>query len=596
MIRSVKNWLTLLFLIVVALDVALAYAFIVPRLENRLVNDKLRDLRADTTLVVTAIQPAVSGYSDGNVIYSPAQLDTATKFLAYSTGSRAVVIKTDGTRISDSNSGAPIHLGDYPMISQAIATGQPAVGRVESQGNDYAALAVPIALSVSSPITSPFTSPFTSEPVVVALVTSPLTDVNHAVTAVERQILLAGGLLLGFTIVVGYVASYLIARRLKRVERAAVAMSDGEFSTPVATGPLDEIGQLAAAFNTMGRRLREAFSQIATEKENVELLLTDLAEGVIGVTGDSSLAVANPAARRLLGNPLKAGAPLADVLPKDVAKALAETLSDREDRSLFFFRGAQTLEASVYTTAGRGEIEVLIVVRDVTEQARLDRARRDFIATASHELKTPLFSLSGFMELLDEGDLDPDTEREFLTTMRQQVDRLTELSASLLDLSQVDSGAVRLEPAELDLRTVAEAIAAEFRPRAETAGVTIAVDGLTEQPLVCDERRLSQVLRALLDNAVKFSPPGGAVTVSIKGGRKSVTVSIADQGPGVPHAEIDRIFERFFRGSEGNGQQGTGLGLSIARELVELMGGSLAVRSRSGAGSTFSVQLPRDRG
>ena len=109
----------------------------------------------------------------------------------------------------------------------------------------------------------------------------------------------------------------------------------------------------------------------------------------------------------------------------------------------------------------------IVVLRDITEQAKLDAARRDFIATASHELKTPLFSLSGFMELIDEGDLDPETEKEFLSLMRQQVDRLTDLSLSLLDLSQVDSGAVRLEAGDIDITAVARAIAAEFRPGAE---------------------------------------------------------------------------------------------------------------------------------
>jgi signal transduction histidine kinase len=176
--------------------------------------------------------------------------------------------------------------------------------------------------------------------------------------------------------------------------------------------------------------------------------------------------------------------------------------------------------------------------------------------------------------------------------MRQQVDRLTELSLSLLDLSQVDSGAVHLEPVELDLRTVADAMAAEFRPRAEAREVTIAVDGAESQPIVCDERRLDQVLRELLENAVKFSPDGGAVVVSLLGDGDTATVSVTDEGPGIPKAELDRIFERFFRGREGAERPGTGLGLSIAKELVDLLGGSLVVRSAPGSGSTFSVILP----
>ena len=191
------------------------------------------------------------------------------------------------------------------------------------------------------------------------------------------------------------------------------------------------------------------------------------------------------------------------------------------------------------------------MLRDVTEQAKLDQARREFIATASHELKTPLFSLSGFMELLDEGELDPDTQREFLALMRQQVDRLADLSLSLLDLSQVDSGAVHLEPGEVDVKTIAQAVAAEFQPGAGQGDRTRR-QRARRLLAICDERRLAQVLRALVDNAVKYSPLGGEVGVDIERTRDGVA-DRARQGPGIAGQELPRVFERFFRGSEDHG-------------------------------------------
>jgi len=234
-----------------------------------------------------------------------------------------------------------------------------------------------------------------------------------------------------------------------------------------------------------------------------------------------------------------------------------------------------------------------VVLRDITEQARLDRARRDFIATASHELKTPLFSLSGFMELIDEGDLDSAQQREFLALMRQQVDRLTDLSLSLLDLSQVDAGTVGLELGDVDVTSVAQAVAGGFQPLAATREVVLTVDGQPGESAFCDERRLGQVLRAVLDNAVKFSPPQGAVEMSVKSGRKMVSVTIADQGPGIPAEELGHIFERFYRGAaDGGAKQGTGLGLSIARDMAQLMGGSLTVSSPAGGGAQFTLRLP----
>ena len=368
---------------------------------------------------------------------------------------------------------------------------------------------------------------------------APLTDLQRTVQAVKHQILLAGCLALIATLFAGYLASYFIARRLKRIERGALSIASGDLSRPVLPGPPDEIGQLAVTFNMMGGRLREAFSQIEREKENVEVLLYDLAEGVIGVTAEGGLAIANPAAATLLGRALPAGAPLADLLPPDVAQALAETQADGEDRIVVVEYGARSLEASVYQVGREAEVRDIVVLRDITEQARLDAARRDFIATASHELKTPLFSLSGFMELIDEGELDPETEKEFLSLMRQQVDRLTDLSLSLLDLSQVDSGAVRLEADDIDMTAVVRAVIAEFRAGAESRDVGIRVDAPAALPAACDERRLSQVLRALLDNAVKFSPQGGTVDVGLAAESDAdaagddVVITVADQGPGI---------------------------------------------------------------
>jgi signal transduction histidine kinase/HAMP domain-containing protein len=582
---SVKNWLTVLFLGVVLLDIGLAYVYVVPSLENRLVHQKLNDLSGRSYAVATAIATAVNtDPSDLSYLkYAASVLDTQIN-------ARVVVIDPASlTVLTDSRLGLPLSVANYPVVAAAKRRGRVTIGEATIGATRYATAAVP----VSTPLNS-----FHG----IVLVSTPLTDLDHAVASVEHQILFAGGLALIATLFAGYLASYFIARRLKRIERGALSIASGDLSRPVLPGPPDEIGQLAVTFNMMGGRLREAFSQIEREKENVEVMLYDLAEGVIGVTVEGGIAVANPAAAALLSRALPSGAALADILPPDVAQALVETQADGDDRTIVVEFGARSLEASVYRVAHEAEVRNIVVLRDITEQARLDAARRDFIATASHELKTPLFSLSGFMELIDEGELDADTEKEFLSLMRQQVDRLTDLSLSLLDLSQVDSGAVRLEAGDIDITTLTRAVIAEFRPGAEGRGVSIEVTAPAELAAACDERRVSQVLRALLDNAVKFSPVGRTVTVGLTaetrgdGDGEEVVVTIADEGPGIPPDELDRVFERFFRGNSGSHKSGTGLGLSIARDMVELMGGTLTVRSDRGAGSTFTVRMPRIQG
>ncbi len=577
---SVKNWLTVLFLAVVLLDIGLAYMYVVPSLQNRLVHQKLNDLSGSSFLVANAV---------ANVTPDPADLSTAARVVDTRINARIVVVEpTTGQILADSRPLLPLDIANYPVVAVANNTHRVTISEATINGTHYATAAVPVTSDVTG---------FHG----IVLVSTPLTDLQRAVQSVQHQILLAGGIALIATLFAGYLASYFIARRLKRIERGALSIASGDLSRPVLPGPPDEIGQLAVTFNMMGGRLREAFSQIEREKENVEVLLYDLAEGVIGVTAEGELAIANPAAATLLGRALPAGVSLADLLPPDVAQALAETQADGEDRTVVVEYGARSLEASVYQVGREAEVRDIVVLRDITEQAKLDAARRDFIATASHELKTPLFSLSGFMELIDEGELDADTEKEFLSLMRQQVDRLTDLSLSLLDLSQVDSGAVRLEAGDVDMTAITRAVIAEFRPGAENRGVGIELSAPAELPAACDERRVSQVLRALLDNAVKFSPQGGTVDVGVTaesavGVNDDVVITIVDQGPGIPQDELNRVFERFFRGNGGDQKSGTGLGLSIARDMVELMGGTLTVRSTSGAGATFTVRMPRIQG
>lgn len=219
-----------------------------------------------------------------------------------------------------------------------------------------------------------------------------------------------------------------------------------------------------------------------------------------------------------------------------------------------------------------------------------ERARREFIVTASHELRTPLSSLGGFVELLQDEELDPETRRRFLATMAEQVERLQRLAVDLLDLSRIDSGELHLEPALTDLRELAHSVASEFEPAIAERGVHLDLRAGAATLAWCDPERTAQVLRILLDNAIRHTPPGTRVRISVGrslGGDRAY-VRVIDNGPGVPPDLVRRVFEPFTRGEN---SRGAGLGLAIARELVERMGGRIFVRS--GGGETkFEVALP----
>jgi signal transduction histidine kinase len=221
--------------------------------------------------------------------------------------------------------------------------------------------------------------------------------------------------------------------------------------------------------------------------------------------------------------------------------------------------------------------------------AQLDSARKRFIATASHELRTPIFSLGGFLELIEDEDLDEDTRRAFVRQVRAQTFRLQKLATDLLDLSRLEAGSLELRQERVDVGTLARAVASEFAPALVAHRSRLELEmGDGEIRAFCDPERVAQVLRILIDNALTHTPPGTAVIVSA--GRENGTLSLAvkDSGPGIDREALPRVFEPFYTSDDA---QGSGLGLAIARELAERMTGHLDVRTGPGA-TTFALRLP----
>jgi two-component system OmpR family sensor kinase len=223
--------------------------------------------------------------------------------------------------------------------------------------------------------------------------------------------------------------------------------------------------------------------------------------------------------------------------------------------------------------------------------AELDQARKQFIATASHELRTPIFSLGGFVELLEDEDLDPATRRRFLGHIREQVERLSKLSVDLLDLSRLESGALELRPEQVDLGELTRSVAAEFEP------ALAAHDALLELHLpggrgptmaMCDPVRVAQIVRILIDNSLSHTDHGAKILLSTGRSGPMVHVAVHDDGPGIESSRLGRIFEPFYTADESHG---TGLGLAIASELAGRMAGRLTVASEPGS-TTFELRLP----
>ncbi len=587
LVRSVKNWLTLLVVGLVALAMLVAWLYVVPPLGSRLEHQKLADMRANADLAGSTVGEFTHfDASTGElVVDDPLALDQVIGRIAMRLNARVIVLSADAAAVADSGGDDPFKAGDFDMLGRTLREGGVEQGLATTPYGHFAVTVVPLVVD--------------QDPGIVAgavLLLAPLDDVDRAVASVRSQLLLAAALALLVGLVASLLVSTFIAARLKRIEASAEAIAGGDLSVTAPVGLEDEIGQLGRSFNVMAGRLRDAFAQAELEKDRVEILLNDLSEGVIGISADGHVTITNPAAAELLGRDLPVGAELGRAFPYDVANIWYESRRGGDVQDVVFVHGERTLEALTYPVGGEADFTSIIVLRDVTAQARLERARRDFIANASHEFKTPLFSLAGFLEILDEGSLSPEEQREFLQLMRQQVDRLRNLAVSMLDLSRVEAGSIELTSSNVDLATVARSVLDEFQTQSQAKDLSLTMENGGESATAwCDEERLAQVLRALVDNAVKFSPPGADVRVrTALRDTTSATVTVRDSGPGIPAGDLPRVFERFHRGRQDRGSSaGSGLGLAIARELTELMGGTLAASSPPGDGAAFTVTLPR---
>ena len=270
-----------------------------------------------------------------------------------------------------------------------------------------------------------------------------------------------------------------------------------------------------------------------------------------------------------------------------VAQALARRVKrlDRGAREVAEGRFARPLPVDSQDELG----ELTHTFNEMQRQLRrVDVARKEFVATASHELRTPIFSLAGFVELLRDEELDEETRQEFLETMAEQVERLQKLAVDLLDLSRLDAGSVELQNAPVDLGELARAIVGEFRPAVARHSTELELRLPSRIQAHCDRERVAQILRILLDNALRHTPEGTHVTVTAERNNGAAELTVADEGPGLP--DEGQVFDRFYTG---DATRGAGLGLAIARELAERMEGTIRA-SRRPVGASFTLRLPAD--
>jgi signal transduction histidine kinase len=384
-------------------------------------------------------------------------------------------------------------------------------------------------------------------------------------------------------VLIGVLAGFLIAaaisHRVSRLAQAAGEMAAGSFDAPLAVSGPDEIGDLARALESMRASLKESFGVLTADRNKLEAIFDGLTDAVMVVDDEGPVRFSNSAAVELLdrGRPPEAMLPqLSRAAEVGFAAHPALRIGDRA-----YAMQARSLPA---------ERAVLAVVRDRTDEMRREFAEADFVSNAAHELRNPLAGISGAIEVLQSGAKDdPQARDHFLSRLGEDAERMNRLTQALLTLARVESlGAGETEVVDVPI-AIRDVVAAVEPPK----HVELVVESEPDLTAKGDPTLLRQVMIGLLTNAFKNTPPPGAVTVrGRRDGETDVILEVIDTGTGIPAAEIERVFERFYRRSESRKQEGFGLGLAIARRMVDVMGGEIGATSVQGQGSTFWVRLP----
>jgi len=385
------------------------------------------------------------------------------------------------------------------------------------------------------------------------------------------------------SVMIGVLAGFLIAvaisHRVSRLAQAAAEMAAGSFDAPLTVSGPDEIGDLARALESMRASLKESFGVLTADRNKLEAIFDGLTDAVMVVDDEGPVRFSNSAAVELL----ERGRPPEAMLPH--LRRAAEVR--------FAAHPALRIGDRAYAMQARalpGERAVLAVVRDRTEEMRREFAEADFVSNAAHELRNPLAGISGSIEVLQGGAKDDPRARDhFLTRLGEDAERMNRLTQSLLTLARVESvGAGETEVVDVEV-AIRDVVAAVEPPKHVELGVEVEADLAAKG----DPVLLRQVMIGLLTNAFKNTPPPGTVTVRGRhDDEANVIMEVIDTGTGIPAAEIERVFERFYRRSETRKQEGFGLGLAIARRMVDVMGGQIGATSTEGKGSVFWVRLP----
>jgi len=520
-------------------------------------------------------------------------LDALADRIAVATGARVTWIARDGAVLGDSDARIEklSDLGDHaqrPEIREAFA-GRTGIARRRSAsvGRELFYVAVPVGDDARA---------------VVRLAVD-ATQLVPDLASLAAWLLAAAaiGLAAAGLLAAGLSGSALRPIREMRRMASAIAAGDLGYRLPLRFG--DELGEIATALQQMAEQLRERAELATREKDQLQAVLNGMVEGVLVIDSNQQILLGNQRLRAFFGmaSELRGRTALEAIRHAELADVLkaAENTNEPVSQAIEVAHPAHRtlrVHAVRFPPGPAARAGTVAVLHDVTELMQLEKMRREFVANASHELRTPLAAIHGFAEtLLGNPSLDEADRRAYLEVIDRHSKRLGAIVADLLELSKIESRETRLELAAVDTTKLAETLLRDWGPRIEQKQLKVSLTSDRPGIAWADPQACEQILSNLLDNAIKYTEPGGSIALRIGGDERSVRIAVSDTGVGIPERDLARIFERFYRVDQARSrsQGGTGLGLAIVKHLVQSLGGAIQVESQLGRGSTFAFTLPR---
>ena len=525
-----------------------------------------------------------------------AAIDSISKEAGRLSATRITVILPDGKVIGDSRE-AP-HLMDNhanrPEIMTALA-GQ--TGKSMRFSNTLMQQMYYVAVPVKD-----------RQKIVAVLRTAlPATAVEAEIRSIQLKIALGGCIIALLAAGISWVISRRISQPIEQMKKSAEHFANGDLSHRLTPPQTEEMGGLADAMNQMAAQLNDRIETIIRQRNQLETVLASMLEGVIAIDTEERIVSINQTAARLFEKePADCqGKSIQEIirspaLQQFIRAAISNTNPTEEDITVFQNEERVIgVKGSPIFDANQDQIGTLVVFHDVTQLRRLENMRRDFVANVSHEIKTPLTAIKGFVETLQQGKVEKKQEKErFLGIIQKHVDRLDAIIEDLLALSRIeqedDKKEIQFE--SVKIADVFQAAIQLCRPKAEKQNIDINLDCEKDTTALLDPALIEQAVVNLLDNAIKFSEPGSTIHVKSHHQGNEMILSVQDQGIGIAQKHLPRLFERFYRVDKARSRSmgGTGLGLAIVKHIAQAHGGHVTVDSKLGEGSHFSIHLPQN--